>query len=594
MDRKPQKRPKGNRQTALIAALLLAASAAVLLLFYSSISYLPLLLLALCCLPPFAISLVLLLPFGRVLEKPADAAPEASADKKTLRRQKRAARRAGARIRAHNAYARRRDTIVAVLWMLVLIGTNIMFWLKCRLDLPTVRFGYTVPVLLLALFVILTILDKWCKHSAPVAVEGEELSPADTYIVALLHSLRSAAAVAKIGTVIVAVAAVIRLLGTYNPAKIAVILLAVLFAYETLFLMLSLVVRLIRRELSTVPDFSVPVPGVGGADLGFLSYLEKHTGITMRSLWSIRLVKTVIPYAFIAALVILWGTSGVVQIESSEQGAHYRLGKLSDKPLTAGIHFTLPWPFDRVEVYDTGKVQQMTIGYLTDDSMDNLWTAEHGTEEHRLLLGGGEELVSVNLRVEYKIGDLNAYLKNSAAPESILQAMAYEALTMRTISTDLDTLLATDRVAFADDMCAELRERAAERELGLEVVGVVLESIHPPVEIADIYQKLLSAGIDAERIILMAEATAAEALVSANTGKTTLIGVATAEKNMAIAAAHGSVAEFLAAVEADKAYPDFYRYEKYLGAITDAYGNATIVLVGDGVNTANLYIGKLN
>jgi regulator of protease activity HflC (stomatin/prohibitin superfamily) len=305
-------------------------------------------------------------------------------------------------------------------------------------------------------------------------------------------------------------------------------------------------------------------------------------------------VKSVIPYAFIAALLILWGSSGVVQIESSERGALYRFGKLADEPLSAGIHLTLPWPFDRVEVYETGKVQQLSVGYISDESIDNLWTAEHGTEEHRLLLGGGEELVSVNLRIEYRIGDLHAYLKNNAAPEATLQAMAYEALTMRTIGTDLDTLLSTDRVAFADDMCAELRAGVIERGLGLEVVGVVLESIHPPVEIAEIYQKLVSAGIDAERIILLAEAYAAEKVITAETGKLTLIGEATAEKNLALAKAHGSVAEFLAAVEADTAYPDFYRYEKYLAAIADAYGNATIVLVGEGVNTQNIYIGNLS
>ena len=593
MDKKPQKHREGGKQTVWIAVLCLAVCAAVLLALYSSVNYLPLFLLALCCLPPLVISLVLFLPLGsRAEDTPPTIEGEVPADKKALRRQRLAAKRARLHAACRNTYARRRDALVALLWLLAVIGLNIVFWLNFNLKPISARFGYTVPVALLAIFVILTVLDKWCKHNAPA--DKEELSPADTYKAALLHSLRSAAGIVKIGTVLVAIAAVIRLLGAYNPIKIAVILVAVLFAYETIFLLLSLGVRLIRRELSTAPDFSVPVLGVGGVDLGLLTYLEKHTGITMRSLWSMRLIKNVIPYAFIAALVILWGTSGIVQIEPSEEGAHYRLGKLSDEPLTAGLHYTLPWPFDRVEVYDTGKVQQMTIGYLSDNGLDNLWTAEHGTEEHRLLLGGGEELVSVNLRVEFRIGDLNAYLRNTASPEAILQAMAYEALTARTISTDLDSLLATDRVAFGDEMCAELRESAAERGLGLEVVGVVLESIHPPVEIAEIYQKLVSAGIDAERIILLAEATAAEELITAQTGKMTLIGIATAEKNAAIAAAYGSVAEFLAAVEADTAYPDFYRYEKYLNAITKAYGDATIVLVGEGVNAENIYIGKLN
>lgn len=584
---KKTKKPTGGKQTVLTVTLALAVVAVLLLLLYGSVSYRPLCLLAFSLLPPVLISLALLLPIGKAGEN------EPLATVCGNRRQRIRALRARAARAVRVGYAKRRDALLVALSILAVALSTALFFLQFKPNLPTVRFGFLVPVALLAVFVMLTVLEKWCKHTV-AALSDEGASPDECYTAAILRTLRAAAVLAKLSALLVAVAACITLLSPYNATRLVTVLLAVLYCYQALFLLVALTVRFIRRELSSAPDLSVPILGVGGADLGLLSYLEKNTGITMRSLWSMRLVKSVIPYAFIAALLVLWGTSGVVQINAGEQGAHYRLGKLSDEPLAAGLHFTLPWPFDRVEVYATDKVQQLSVGYVSDATTDNLWTEEHGTEEHRLLLGGGEELVSVNLRVEYKIGDLNAYLRGSAAPEAILQAMAYEALTMKTVGTDLDTLLSTDRVAFANEMRDALRAGVAERGLGLEVVGVVLESIHPPVEIADIYQKLLSAGIEAERIILLAEAAAAEELITAQTGKLTLIGQATADKNLAIAKAHGSVAEFLAAVEADNAYPDFYRYEKYLAAIADAYGNATIVLVGEGVNTQNIYIGNLS
>ena len=102
----------------------------------------------------------------------------------------------------------------------------------------------------------------------------------------------------------------------------------------------------------------------------------------------------------------------------------------------------------------TQTVQQMTIGYLSDEDQDNLWTEAHGEEEYRLLLGGGEELVSINLRLQYRISDLPSYLKTSADPELIMQGIAYETITARTINTDLFSLLATDRTAFADSFKA--------------------------------------------------------------------------------------------------------------------------------------------
>jgi len=53
------------------------------------------------------------------------------------------------------------------------------------------------------------------------------------------------------------------------------------------------------------------------------------------------------------------------------------------------------------------------------------------------------------------------------------------------------------------------------------------------------------------------------------------------------------IAEFLASVEADKAYPDDYRYYKYMQAISQAYSGAKIVIVGNGVNEENIYIGSI-
>jgi hypothetical protein len=49
----------------------------------------------------------------------------------------------------------------------------------------------------------------------------------------------------------------------------------------------------------------------------------------------------------------------------------------------------------------------------------------------------------------------------------------------------------------------------------------------------------------------------------------------------------------MAGVEADKAYPSAYRYYKYLNAIGTAYGNAKLVIVGDGIDSSNIYFGNI-
>ena len=43
----------------------------------------------------------------------------------------------------------------------------------------------------------------------------------------------------------------------------------------------------------------------------------------------------------------------------------------------------------------------------------------------------------------------------------------------------------------------------------------------------------------------------------------------------------------------DKENPGYYRYQKYINALANAYGDAKLIIVGEGVDGGNLYIGSL-
>ena len=126
------------------------------------------------------------------------------------------------------------------------------------------------------------------------------------------------------------------------------------------------------------------------------------------------------------------------------------------------------------------------------------------------------------------------------------------------------------------------------------MVDVVLESIHPPVEVADAYQALISAEIEAGRLQIEADAYRGDRLAWAWIDYDSQVALATIQGKEALAAATSAVAEFLASVEADNAYPSDYRYYKYMQAITEAYSGAKLVIVGDGINEENIYIGNIS
>ena len=468
-----------------------------------------------------------------------------------------------------------------LLFLASAVSLHIVFWSVFGRTTSTYRISYVTPVIIAAVFVTFVILEKWCAHSA-----GEGNTAADR----ILKNIRSYLSVSRFLLILAAVATVLKLLGFFELQKYLVYACAVVFCYETLFTVVSLTVRLIKRELTTSPDISVPTPfAIGGRDLGVIAYLENSTGITMRSLWSIKLVKRLMPFAVIGGALLIWFCTGIVQVEPYQKAAVYRFGRLRSDMLEPGIHLTLPWPFDRTEVYNTEQVSKLTVGYVSSENTDNVWTSSHGSKEYRLLLGGGNELVSINLRIEYKIGDLRAYLKNSGSPEKILEAKAYELATDKIIVTDLNSLLAIDRSEFSETFKKELDEKINGYDTGLTVVSIVLESIHPPVEIASVYQELIGAQIDADKLILNAEAQAAVKIAEAEKQRDSEIIAAKTDSLTKKANANASVAEFMAGVAADSKYSDAYRYYKYMKAISEAYGGARLVIVGKGIDSSNIY-----
>ena len=475
-------------------------------------------------------------------------------------------------------YCRSRTALLLLAAVAAGIGTLLLWRLA-----PTgeAKLGYYIPVIVAVVFVICVAVEKWCEHVAEETAAG-----------ARLRGIASGFFMLRITSISVILASVLRLTGFFDADAIVAIVLALVLCYEALIMGFSLTVRLLRKELDTKPEILCRLTGMG-KDKNILTYLEENTGITMRSLWSLQLIKKLLPGAILGVVLLLWLASCFVQIGPNQEGVLFRLGKMLPETLQPGLHMTLPWPFDRVDVYNTRSLEKVTIGYVSQGDQDNIWTKDHGGEEYLLLLGDGNEMVAINLEIQYRINDLVSYIRSGAQPVSILQAQAYEIITERTIVTDLDTLLSTDREVFSETFREELSERMKPYNTGLTVVDVVLESIHPPVNVADVYQALISAEIEAAYTLINAQNTSYQHVNGAQREKTETVSKALVEKAEKIAQAQAAVTEFMAAAEADETYRSEYRFFKYLNALTESYNGTKLIIVGEGVDSSKLVIGAM-
>lgn len=453
----------------------------------------------------------------------------------------------------------------------------------------TVQVGYGVMALLLLMGFGCIILDKWCLWTE------KKLDDEDKLIRATLHNLRIGFKIMRFCSMICALIVVLRIIGIWDAQKPLSYGFTAVWIYVSVFYLISLISRLIRRELPAYPRLSIPMPFAGkdeDDDMQILTHLEANTGITFRSLWSLHYIQKALPYTAFGALLVFWLATGLVQVNANEMGVRYRFGKLDESGLlTPGLHLTLPWPFDKTDIYDVGSVRELVIGYDSDRQQDNLWTEAHGNNEYRLLLGEGNELVSVNLRLKYVIDDLWEYVTVSADPAKILSAEAYELITDRIISTDLNELLSQDRAQLSNELYDLLNEELEKEGIGLSVVQVIVENIHPPVDVATVYQQLVTAEIQAQEMILEAEATAAVTIANAQSQYNIDVQYAWELYYNDVAAANAEVTEFMAAVAADSSYSNAYRYYKYLNALQDALKDSKLYLLGSDIDTESLFFG---
>ena len=158
--------------------------------------------------------------------------------------------------------------------------------------------------------------------------------------------------------------------------------------------------------------------------------------------------------------------------------------------------------------------------------------------------------MAINLKITYRISDLYTYLTRYSSPEDVLNAKGYEVVMGETIHTDINTIISEDRSQLSHRIEEQLKEYAREAELGLEVMSVTLASIHPPVAIADIYQSVVSAGIQKKTSVLTAEGKALVAREGAEADKQLAINDAGIQRDERVSSANAEIQKYNASIEA--------------------------------------------
>ena len=348
---------------------------------------------------------------------------------------------------------------------------------------------------------------------------------------------------------------------------------------------------------STQDTFATPVNVflrymvfVRGNPINSLFYtIEKKWGVSFRSSWAIRFVAKATVPVILLVLLLSWGLSSLYVVRVNEFGVRRDCGKICKEILQPGLHVKYPWPFGSITSYPVKQVSMMPIGFEQSGSaqLAYLWTQCHEAE-FELVLGDGTESVAVNAMVHYKIREdkdgFFQYVLCFQNPTEAISDYAHRCLTELTRSSTLENVLAVKRDEFSAELLRRLQKYTDDNELGVEIVEVAILNLHPPVKAAEAYLDVISAGIDAKKVEIIAQGERDRAIFESQQKRDERIADAQVAAAESIANAGAETAELIAAGKSYAIDPESFQLCYWIDNIQSLLQNKRLVLVDKSVD----------
>jgi membrane protease subunit HflK len=196
----------------------------------------------------------------------------------------------------------------------------------------------------------------------------------------------------------------------------------------------------------------------------------------------------------ILVAVAVYFLSGIYAVQPEEMGVVVRFGKVVEDAVTPGIHYHLPYPFERVYRPKVAEVKSVLVGATNR-------TRDVGLE----MLTGDTNVIMVQVIIQYAISDPVKYLFATEDAKMVVAAVVEEALSRIVGSMGVDDVLTTEKLLAQNMVKQRVEEVLDSYNAGVKVMGAYFQEIGPPVEVAYAFRDVASAREDRNRLINEAE-----------------------------------------------------------------------------------------
>src|SRR5215813_6040288 len=261
-------------------------------------------------------------------------------------------------------------------------------------------------------------------------------------------------------------------------------------------------------------------------------------------------------WVIVALLLLLWLGSGLYVVGPGERGV-VLLFRAATEQTEPGLRYRLPWPIQSHAVVDIAQVRRAEVGFRTVSDTPTERSARGGVRtvpQEALMLTGDENIVELQLFVQYRVQDPVKFLFGASDPEGILRTSAEVALRSAVGRNTIDYTMTEGRVEVQEQAKRALQELLDTYRTGLLVTEARLLVVDPPSEVRDAFHDVVRALEDRDRLMKEAEGYREDVVPKARGEAAQMVQQAEAYKAQRVIRAQGDAERFLKVLaEYDKA-----------------------------------------
>lgn len=281
----------------------------------------------------------------------------------------------------------------------------------------------------------------------------------------------------------------------------------------------------------------------------------------------------------------LWLSSGFYVVDVREEGVVLRLGSYN-RTSDSGLQWHAPWPFESVEIVNLTQLRSVEIGYRSN--------AKNRVQEESLMLTEDQNIIDVQLSVQYDVKDARDFLFNNLALEEDAQDVVKQAAetAIREVvgRNKVDFVLNEGRGQVASETQSIMQGILDRYRLGVRVAKVNINDVQPPEPVIAAFDDAVKAGQDKEKLRNEGLAYANDVVPKAQGLASRLLQEAEGYKQRVVSTAEGDAARFQSVLAEYSKAPKVMRDRMYLDMMQQVLSSSSKVYVDQKSGSNLLYL----